>query len=136
MTLLEEMPVQETVDGIVELEAAGLPVGAVVVNLDRPPVLAPARSRTPLPAPSTGPPCAGGPRADVVTARNDPSVDQVVDALLLEAPDHAERVEVAEQERARLAAGHVPMMSLPHIPTGVDLGALYDWPRPAGGRYR
>ena len=36
VTVLEEMPVQETVDGIAELRAAGLPVGGVVVNLVRP----------------------------------------------------------------------------------------------------
>ena len=36
VTVLEEMPVQETADGIEELRAAGLPVGAVVVNLVRP----------------------------------------------------------------------------------------------------
>ena len=35
VTLLEEMPVQETLDGIDELTAAGLPVGAVIVNAVR-----------------------------------------------------------------------------------------------------
>ncbi|MGM3372085.1 hypothetical protein, partial [Escherichia coli] len=33
VTVLEEMPVQETGDGIAELRSAGLPVGGVVVNL-------------------------------------------------------------------------------------------------------
>jgi anion-transporting ArsA/GET3 family ATPase len=127
VTLLEEMPVQETLDGIVELEAAGLPVGAVVVNQDRPPVLAPAQLEAALSGTLDRAGLARAVRqADVVTARNEPSVDQVVDALLLEAQDHAERVEVAEQERARLASGHVPVVSLPHIPTGIDLGALYE----------
>ena len=32
VTLLEEMPVQETLDGLAELRAAGLPLGAVVIN--------------------------------------------------------------------------------------------------------
>ncbi|WNI16310.1 ArsA-related P-loop ATPase [Actinacidiphila sp. ITFR-21] len=40
VTLLEEMPVQETVDGVAELRAAGLPVGAVIVNMVRPVLLA------------------------------------------------------------------------------------------------
>src|SRR5437763_12983730 len=31
VTVLEEMPVQETIDGVADLEAAGLPVGAVVI---------------------------------------------------------------------------------------------------------
>ena len=39
VTILEEMPVQETVDGVAELRAAGLPVGAVVVNMARTPLL-------------------------------------------------------------------------------------------------
>ena len=36
VTVLEEMPVQETADGIEELRAEGLPVGGVVVNMVRP----------------------------------------------------------------------------------------------------
>ena len=36
VTVLEEMPVQETADGIAHLREAGLPVGGVVVNLVRP----------------------------------------------------------------------------------------------------
>ena len=40
VTVLEEMPVQETADGIAELRRAGLPVGGVIVNLVRPQDLA------------------------------------------------------------------------------------------------
>src|SRR6478735_540738 len=36
VTVLEEMPVQETADGIGELRAHGIPVGGVVVNQVRP----------------------------------------------------------------------------------------------------
>ena len=36
VTVLEEMPVQETADGIAELREHGLPVGGVVVNQVRP----------------------------------------------------------------------------------------------------
>jgi anion-transporting ArsA/GET3 family ATPase len=36
VTLLEEMPVQETIDGITDLRAHDLPVGGVVVNMVRP----------------------------------------------------------------------------------------------------
>src|SRR3569833_939059 len=39
VTLLEEMPVQETVDGIAALRAIGLPVGGLMVNMVRPPIL-------------------------------------------------------------------------------------------------
>jgi anion-transporting ArsA/GET3 family ATPase len=36
VTVLEEMPVQETLDGFAELRDAGLPAGAVIVNQSRP----------------------------------------------------------------------------------------------------
>src|SRR4051812_35893795 len=36
VTVLEEMPVQETIDGVHELRTARMPVGGVVVNLVRP----------------------------------------------------------------------------------------------------
>src|SRR3954463_9915758 len=39
VTVLEDMPVQETTDGIEELRREHLPVGGVVVNLTRPPEL-------------------------------------------------------------------------------------------------
>jgi anion-transporting ArsA/GET3 family ATPase len=39
VTVLEEMPVQETIDGIDELQSERLPVGSVILNLVRPPLL-------------------------------------------------------------------------------------------------
>ena len=39
VTLLEEMPVQETADAIAELTKAGLPVGSVIVNMAAEPLL-------------------------------------------------------------------------------------------------
>ena len=39
VTLLEDMPVQETADAIAELTEAGLPVGSVIVNMATEPVL-------------------------------------------------------------------------------------------------
>ncbi|MEO6471902.1 MAG: ArsA-related P-loop ATPase, partial [Aeromicrobium sp.] len=40
VTVLEEMPVQETIDGIAELSGEQLPVGHVILNLVRPALLA------------------------------------------------------------------------------------------------
>jgi hypothetical protein len=127
VTLLEEMPVQETLDGIDELKAAGLQVGAIIVNSDRPAVLTPAQREAAQAGTLDSAALARAvAAAAVVTARNAPSVDAVVEALLDEARDHADRVAVAEQERARLSGPGVPVLSLPHIPTGIDLGALYE----------
>ena len=53
VTILEEMPVQETVDGVAELRAAGLPVGAVVVNMARTPLLDAAAQKAALAGSST-----------------------------------------------------------------------------------
>src|SRR5690606_6429667 len=39
VTVLEEMPVQETIDGLAELTSERLPVGHVIVNLVRPSLL-------------------------------------------------------------------------------------------------
>ena len=127
VTLLEEMPVQETLDGIEDLRAAGLPVGAIVVNSDHPPVLTAAQ----LAAAASGSLDRAGlaravRAADVTTARHSPTVEAVVDALVEEGRDHAERVAVAEQERARLGAARQPVVALPHLPSGIDLGALYE----------
>jgi len=36
VTLLEEMPIQETADAIVELGGLGIPVGRVIINATRP----------------------------------------------------------------------------------------------------
>jgi anion-transporting ArsA/GET3 family ATPase len=127
VTLLEEMPVQETLDGIEELGAAGLPVGAVIINADRPPVLTPDQREAAL-AGILDRRALGRAvlAADVVTARNTPSGTAVVEALLDEARDHAERVAVAEGERSRLTRTGDPVLSLPHVPAGIDLGALYE----------
>jgi anion-transporting ArsA/GET3 family ATPase len=127
VTLLEEMPVQETIDGVGHLHEEGLPVGAVIVNADRPPLLT-ARQRD---AALTGELdraalAAAVHTADVITSRDPHSATDVADALLEEARDHAERVAVAEQERATLTQLDLPQLSLPHIPTGIDLGALYE----------
>jgi anion-transporting ArsA/GET3 family ATPase len=126
VTLLEEMPVQETLDGIGELEAADLPVGAIVVNADRPPVLTAAQQVDALAGTLDRAALAGAVQAaDVVTPRHS-AVASVVDALLDEARDHAERVALAEQERERLLQAERPLLALPHLASGIDLGALYE----------
>ena len=94
VTLLEEMPVQETVDGVAELPAAGLPVGGVVVNAVR---TRDARGSRAC-AQRCGRPVARRGRRG--TARRGPAPDtRLVDALLAEAAEHAERVALERRER-------------------------------------
>ncbi len=124
VTLLEEMPVQETVDAIAELTAAGLPVGGVIVNMTRPPVLddevleAATHGWLPRNGIEEGLTAAG------LVTRHAPTA--VVDALLGEARDHAVRVSLERQERARIDESGRPVYELPLMPDGIDLGALYD----------
>jgi anion-transporting ArsA/GET3 family ATPase len=121
VTLLEEMPVQETIDGVAELREAGLPVGGIVVNMIRSPLLtnaqlADAKAGT-LPAASL--------RASLVTAGLGAHVDQVLPGLLSEAADHAHRVDLERRERQRLDDLDLPIIELPFLSGGIDLGALY-----------
>ena len=120
VTMLEEMPVQETADAVTELTAAGLPVGGVVVNAVREPLLkvadltAAAKGRLP------GAEIAAGLDAAGVHVRAG-----VVDALLVEVAEHAERVALEKAERRTLKALGRPTYELPLLAEGVDLGGLY-----------
>ncbi len=121
VTLLEEMPVQETLDGASELEAAGLPLGGIFVNMTRSPQLD-ARQRKvaiarQLPTVEI--------QREITQAGLAPTV-QLVNALLTEASDHAERVNLEVSELERLTDRGLPIFVLPLLPSGIDLGALYE----------
>ncbi|WP_204163709.1 ArsA-related P-loop ATPase [Nocardioides solisilvae] len=131
VTLLEEMPVQETADGIAELEAADLPVGAVVVNL--------VRSRDlddeALDAAARGALDTEEIADDLVRAgvlgetggtgdRED--LDALVEELVEEGREHAERRDLEEAQRALVADLGRPTYELPLLAAGVDLGGLYE----------
>ena len=121
VTVLEEMPVQETVDGIAELTAAGLPVGGVVVNLIRPQDLGPEE----LAAARAGTIDAATVAAELKAAGIE-SDDELVDGLLAEARDHAVRRALEDSQRAVVAGLDVPTYELPRLPGGADLGGLYE----------
>jgi anion-transporting ArsA/GET3 family ATPase len=120
VTVLEEMPVQETVDGIANVSEVGLPVGAVIVNMVRRPVLGDAD----LVAAGAG----TLDRAAVQSALTGvglASDQNLVDGLLAEAGDHAVRVELERGRREDLAATGRPRYELPALVEGMDLGGLY-----------
>jgi anion-transporting ArsA/GET3 family ATPase len=126
VTVLEEMPVQETVDGVAELHRIGLPVGAVVVNRVREPVL----HATDLVAAAHGRLDPAQVRAGLVAAGvvrgASARGEALVGALLTEASDHAVRVDLEDRGRDVLAALGRPTYELPRLAGGVDLGALYE----------
>jgi anion-transporting ArsA/GET3 family ATPase len=121
VTVLEDMPVQETADGIEELRKDDLPVGGVVVNLvrgreldddDRDAVL-------------TG----RAPREEVEEALAAAGIEPsrlVVDGLLTEGREHAERRALEDEQRRRIDKLDVPTYELPRLPDGIDLGGLYE----------
>ncbi|HYG95232.1 MAG TPA: ArsA-related P-loop ATPase [Nocardioides sp.] len=121
VTVLEEMPVQETADGITELRSAGLPVGGVVVNQVRPQDLA----DEDLAAVRAG-------TLDRVRVEDELKAaglevePGLVDGLLKEARDHAERRALEDEQRAVVGRLDVPTYDLPRLAGGIDLGALYE----------
>ena len=120
VTLLEEMPVQETVDGFAELAALDLPVGGVVVNAVRAPLLAADDLRAAE---------AGGLDRVALTAGLEKAgldaPEDLVAVLAAEAADHAARVALEERGRDALAGLSRPTYELPLLADAVDLGGLY-----------
>lgn len=117
VTLLEEMPVQETLDAIAELRSLGMPVGGIVVNMVRPPALEPAQLR----AADLGELDVADLAAGLASAGLDPSL---APALAVEASEHAARVALEERGRDVLSEADRPTYEVPVL-TDVDLGALY-----------
>ena len=121
VTVLEEMPVQETVDGVRELREAGLPVGGVVVNLVRPQDLD-EQARADLLAGSVD-------EAALAKALGEAGIDAtpgLVEVLVSEGRDHAERRRLEDSQRTLVEAIGVPTYELPQLAGGVDLGGLYE----------
>lgn len=121
VTVLEEMPVQETGDGIKELTEGGLLVGAAIVNLVRRQEL----QASALSAALVGKWDREQLTADLAQGGIDPTTE-VVDGLLSEAQRHAVRRELEDSQRALVGQLDVPTVELPRIAGGVDRGVLYE----------
>jgi anion-transporting ArsA/GET3 family ATPase len=121
VTVLEEMPVQETTDAVVELNALDLPIGALIVNQTRKPALDDERLTAARAGQLDPTEVAAG--LEVVGLATHP---QLVGALIREAESHAERVGLESQERAELTNLGLPMVELPWLAEGIDLAALYE----------
>ena len=119
VTLLEDLPVTETLEVLDELRAAGLRPGAVIANQVRPQWL-PDRS---VVAAANGRVDAERIRAGIAAAGLDLPVD-VIDGLVAETVEHARRVHSESLALARLA--EAPLLELPRLIDGVDLGSLYE----------
>ncbi|MDQ1295086.1 MAG: hypothetical protein QG608_2971 [Actinomycetota bacterium] len=131
VTLLEDMPVQETEDGTAELRRMGLPVGGIVINQVREqilprPVLSEALAGRLDPAPvHAGLRAAGltgrGHRALAATA----GTELMTEGLIAQAVDHGVRVALENRLRHRLTRLERPLYEIPALSGGIDPGSLY-----------
>jgi hypothetical protein len=111
--------VQETVDAVRELRYSGLPVGAVIVNMTRPPLL----PEPALAAAATGRVDLDELRAGLAAAGLD---RKLAPTLAQEAIEHAERWTLEDRNRATVTDLGLPTYELPFLPDPMDLGGLYE----------
>ena len=121
VTVLEDMPVQETVDGIADLRSHGMRVGGVVVNMTRPKSLDDQAREAAL----SGALPRDAIEADLQKVGIDVS-PALVDGLVEEARGHAERRALEDEQRQRIDALDVPTYELLRLADGIDLGGLYE----------
>jgi anion-transporting ArsA/GET3 family ATPase len=121
VTLLEEMPVQETVDAAEQLAELGLPIGSVIVNmvrrspLDDDTLALAAKEKLPLREIKMS-----------LAAAGLPDDRETLAALAAEARDHAIRIGLERENRSRIDELGRPVAELGLVPDGIDLGAVYD----------
>jgi anion-transporting ArsA/GET3 family ATPase len=121
VTLLEDMPVQETADAIAELTAARLPVGSVIVNMATDPVLPEAALSRAADGRLTA--------ADLtpaLEAAHLPGGTALAEALVSEATDHARRWAAQDALRGEVLALGRPVVELPLLRAPIDLGSLFE----------
>ena len=121
VTILEDMPVQETADAIDELRKASLPIGSVIVNLATDPVL-PADDLARAAASGL----TGADLAPALAAAHLPADDAVAEALAAQTVEHALRWTAQDALRDDVEALGLPTVELPLLTGPMDLGALFE----------
>jgi anion-transporting ArsA/GET3 family ATPase len=125
VTLLEDLPVSETLETVTELDLADLRPGAVLINRVRPSRL-PAQT---VLAAANGQVDADRVRAELLAAGLDLN-SAVLEGLVAETVEHAVRVDAEQQARVMLADAGMPLIELPELTEGggdgVDLGGIYE----------
>jgi anion-transporting ArsA/GET3 family ATPase len=112
VTLLEEMPVQETADALAELTRLEIGLGAVIVNAMTPNLLPSGRITA----------------AEIrrgLTAAGLPADRDTVTGLVDEARGQLSRYEMEESLRGDLVELGRPVIDLPLLPGGINLDGLY-----------
>ena len=121
VTLLEDMPVQETADAIAELTKAELPVGSVIVNMAAEPVLpidGMSRAADGL--------LTGAELLPALAAAHLHHAPEIADALAAEVTEHARRWAGQHALRDDVDALGRPTVELPLLPGHMDVGMLFE----------
>jgi anion-transporting ArsA/GET3 family ATPase len=121
VTLLEALPVQETIEAINELRELDLPIGSVIVNRNIPSHL----SAADLTKAAEGDIDADTVRSGLESAGITLS-DNDFAGLLTESIQHATRIAARTESAELLEDLDVARLELPAIADGVDLGSLYE----------
>ncbi len=121
VTLLEALPVQETLEAIEELAEMELPIGSVIVNRNIPAYLDPGD----LAKAAEGDVDADSVRSGLAMAGIE-LADADFAGLLTETIEHATRITARAETAQQLDALQVARLELPTISDGVDLGSLYE----------
>ncbi|MFC5831668.1 ArsA-related P-loop ATPase [Nonomuraea insulae] len=124
VTLLEEMPVQETLDGLAELRSAGLPAGGIFINMVRESLLPQAALDMAVKDRFDAGELALGLKATGVA--DGAQATALAEALAAEVVEHAHRTELERAERESLAGAGLTSYELPLLADGVDLAGLYE----------
>jgi len=123
VTTLEEMPVQETLDGVAELHkltGGAIRAGGIIVNMARPAMLGSADLAAAASGSLDVAELAIGLKAAGISDNHGLAAD-----LMTELREHALQVALQNRERDELLTVGGPHYELPMIPDGIDLAGLY-----------
>lgn len=112
VTLLEEMPVQETLDASHELQEANLNVGKVILNMVHDDALADVEMTSQR-------------LADGLAAAQLPTDEETIQGLLTETRREQQRLNQEKGMRERIAGMGKDVIELQQMPSGIDLSDLY-----------
>ncbi len=123
VTTLEEMPVQETLDGIAELHEltdGAIRPGGIIINMARPALLDEADLAAVASGSLDAAELALGLKAAGISDNHGLAAD-----LMTELKEHAQQVALQNRERDELLTSGRPHYELPMILDGIDLAGLY-----------
>ena len=127
VTVLEEMPVQETLDGVAELRGlAGVQLGGIMINMVRPVELTDSQLAAAVAGTLDAHEIALGLKAAGIEDSIAPNGNlDLAGSLVAELTEHAREALARREQRERLAEAGQPSYDLPLITDGMDLAGLY-----------